>query len=79
MINGTATYTAAEIREFGYNGTLATFNKCDELEKQGYRFIPGNNPLMNRTKKWSGFDVIRVAQTNHRRSGLCKQTLWAVK
>ena len=77
-INGRITYSAKEIREV-YNGSPTTFLKCDELEPLGYRFIPGNAPFMNRSKKWGGYTLIRVAQVNSKLHGRSTQTLWAVK
>ena len=78
QINKTDAYDNNEIRHC-YNGTKETFKKCDDLAKDGYLFVPGNNPFMNKTKKWSEYDLVRVAHTNHRKHGKCIQTLWAVK
>lgn len=72
-------FTANEIRRYAYNGTNATFNICDTLEKDGFSFIPGNNPFMKLAKKWENYELVRVAQTNSRTHGRCVQTLWAVK
>jgi hypothetical protein len=77
-INETMTYTLEEVTSL-YNGSKKTFQKCADLQNDGYRFIPGNNPRMDTAKKWAGFDLVRVAQTNHRKHGKCIQTLWAVK
>jgi hypothetical protein len=77
-INGTTVYDNVEIRKV-YNGTPQTFKKCDELSEREYFFIPGNNPQLGDTKKWTGYSPIRVAQTNSRIHGMSTQTLWAVR
>ena len=56
-----------------------TKDRVDELSKDGFLFIAGNNPRMNETKKWFRFEIIRVAQTNRTDNGRCKKTLWAVR
>lgn len=56
-----------------------TIKKMEKLEKEGYRFVPGNNRNLNKTKKWSQFDCIRVALTNSRNHGKSIATMWAVK
>lgn len=78
LINGTWTYSASEIRK-SYNGAPITWRRCEILARQGFRFIPGNNPRLGNTNKWRYNSPIRIAQTNSRYHGMSVQTLWAVR
>ena len=46
-------------------------------ELLGYRIHIGNNPFMDKTRKWANYDLVKIAQTNCRYSGFCKRTVWA--
>jgi len=59
--------------------TQKTEDKITELEDQGYKIIDGNNPFLNKHKKYAGFECIRIAQTNSRRHGKSINTVWAVR
>lgn len=50
-----------------------------QYELLGYTIHIGNNPFMDKTKKWAGHDLVKLAQTNCRYSGFCKRTVWASK
>lgn len=56
-----------------------TIEKIEHYKSLGYQIHIGNNPRMNKTKKWANYHLVRIAQTNDRRSGLCKRTVWASK
>lgn len=56
-----------------------TIELIEKYKSLGYEIHVGNNPRMGKTEKWKNHDLIRIAQTNDRRSGLCKRTIWASK
>lgn len=57
----------------------STLEKIARYEAEGYTVICGNNPFLNKTRKWAGHECIRLAQTNSRYHGRCISTVWAVK
>lgn len=54
-------------------------NKIIEAENAGYQIIYGNNPFLNKHKKWAKYKCIRLVQTNSRAHGRPIYTVWAVK
>ena len=67
------------LAKYPIRAASCTIAKMQKLSDAGYSFIAGNNYKLNKTKKWSGFDCIRVAQTNSRTHGKSIATMWAVK
>lgn len=57
----------------------STLEKIDHYESEGYTIICGNNPFLDKARKWAGHECVRLAQTNSRRHGRCVSTVWAVK
>jgi len=55
-----------------------TIRLIAEHEALGYEIIEGNNPRLNQTRKYSGYDCVRLCQTNGS-GGRSKRTVWAVK
>jgi len=56
-----------------------TAAKIEELSRDGYEIIVGNNPFLNKAKKYSGRKCIRISQVNGRKRAVCLRTIWAVK
>ena len=56
-----------------------TAQTIERLSDKGYTIKVGNNPNMDKTKKWQNSDLIRVSQVNSRSHGKCVRTIWAVK
>ena len=56
-----------------------TIEMIEEYRSLGYDIHVGNNPRMDTHKKWANHHLVRIAQTNDRRSGLCRRTVWASK
>ena len=56
-----------------------TIEKMRAAEEAGFQIIIGNNPFLDKRKKYAGFECIRLAQTNDRQSGFCKRTVWAIR
>ena len=56
-----------------------TLERIEKYEGLGYEIHIGNNPRMDRAKKWASHDVVRIARTNSRRHGHCVRTVWAAK
>lgn len=56
-----------------------TRERVRELSGRGFLFVQGNNPTLDKTTKWGAFEVIRVAQVNHKVHGYSTKTLWAIK
>lgn len=50
-----------------------------ELTAQGYTIIEGNNPYLPRRKKYAGYDIVRIAQTNSRYHGKSINTVFAIR
>jgi hypothetical protein len=51
----------------------------ESMSAQGYEIIVGNNPFLNRAKKYAGRECIRISQVNGRQQAICVRTIWAVK
>jgi UDP-N-acetylmuramyl pentapeptide synthase len=57
----------------------ATAETIETLSAEGYQILVGNNPRMDKAKKWANVDLIRVSQVNSRTHGKSVRTIWAVK
>jgi len=56
-----------------------TKERVGHLDGLGYMFVVGNNPMLDQTKRWSQFELIRVARTNSKKHGYSTKTIWAVR
>jgi len=56
-----------------------TASEIERLSADGYRIIVGNNPFLDRAKKYAGMSVVRISHVNSRFHGRCIRTIWAVK
>jgi|GEM_PF-6625121 len=74
-VNGVQAYTNAEIREIWVKGRKVTFQRCDELAKQGYVFVVNNNQNFGYSAKWEPYQPIKVTQSKNNNPN----TLWAIK
>jgi len=74
----------ARIR-FGRYGTKTNFVqdstalRIEELSREGYEIIVGNNPYLDKSRKYAGRKCIRISQVNGRQRPICLRTIWAVK
>ena len=59
--------------------TMATYKKIQQYIDDGYEIIEGNNPMLFTRKKYQGYHVVRLAQTNSRIHGKSINTIWAIK
>ena len=57
----------------------ATQEKIANFSAQGFAIIEGNNPSLNKSKKYKGREVVRLCQTNSTTHGYSLYTVWAVK
>jgi len=56
-----------------------TAARIESLSAQGYEIIVGNNPFLNKSRKYSGRKCVRISQVNGRKRAICLRTIWAVK
>lgn len=56
-----------------------TRERCEALAARGYLFVAGNHPKLAKSKRWSTYDVVRVAICNSRDHGFSLKTIWAVR
>lgn len=59
--------------------TPETAARIESLSAQGYEIIVGNNPFLNKAKKYAGRECVRVSQVNGRHRAICLRTIWAVR
>jgi len=52
---------------------IARYRAC------GWDIIEGNNPRLPKTKRWSGYECVRLCLTNSKRHGWPIRTVWAVR
>ena len=57
----------------------STLEKMTAFRNNGFDIIIGNAPFLNKSKKWSNHECVRLARTNSRKTGYSKRTVWAVR
>lgn len=60
------------------NVANSTAAKIKKHVSAGDDIYIGNNPFMDKAKKWEWFHLTRLAQTNSRYHGRSIRTIWAV-
>ena len=56
-----------------------TIKKIEKYQNEGFKIIHGNNPKMDKTLKWSDYNLIKICQTNSKFHGWSLYTVWALK
>ena len=56
-----------------------TARKIEEYSREGWRIIVGNNPHLDKARKYRGYHTVRLSRTNSKTHGFCIRTIWAVK
>ena len=57
----------------------STAAQIEQLSADGYRILVGNNPMMDKAKKWQGHKLVRISLVNSRFHGKSIRTIWGVK